>query len=143
VVSQDPTAVLNDLRQAGYQPVLEQTEQPKKPAAAPRPATEPGPGLRSIGSGRRTGRPPMPTVSGRDALFRLVNDACDADMPMTVTWIGERGLPQVAEIEVIDLHDEDEIHGYNLDRGGAEVLIPLDSVIDVVVEPDDDGEEYE
>jgi hypothetical protein len=63
-------------------------------------------------------------------------------MPMTVTWVNERGLPLIAEIEVIDLHD-DEIHGYNLDRGGAELLIPLDAVVDVVVEPDDDDEDYE
>jgi hypothetical protein len=138
VVSQDPTGVLSDLRQAGYLPVMEQTEQQKKRAAAPAPPT-----LRQIGGSQRPGRPPMPTVSGRDALVQLVNNASALDMPMTVTWVNGRGLPLVAEIEVIDLHDDNEIHGYNLDRGGAELLIPLDAVVDVVVEPDDDDEDYE
>jgi hypothetical protein len=140
VVSQDPSSVLNDLRQAGYLPVMEQqTEQPKKRAALPAPA----PTLRSIGGSQRKGREPMPTVSGREALVQLVNNACALDMPMTVTWVNERGLPSIAKIEVIDLHDDNEIHGYNLDRGGAELLIPLDAVVDVVVEPDDDDEDYE
>jgi hypothetical protein len=94
VVSQDPTGVLNDLRQAGYLPVMEQTEQQQKLGARPTPAAA----LRSIGGRQRKGREPMPLVSGRDALVQLVNNASALDMPMTVTWVNAQGLQLVSEI---------------------------------------------
>jgi hypothetical protein len=69
--------------------------------------------------------------------MRLLNEAIDDDIPMVISWI-DNGRPYLAEIELIDLH-EDEVHGYNLDHNATEVLIPLDAIIEISPsEPVDD-----
>jgi hypothetical protein len=123
VASRDPDAVLGTLRQAGYLPVMEQAEADKTSKRA----VEQRPGLRAIG-GRRTRRDPAPT--SRRALEHLVDRAIDQELTLIVTW-HEDGARFQAEIEAIDLH-EDELHAYDLDHDAQEILIPLDSIVELI-----------
>jgi hypothetical protein len=132
IVSHDPEAVLSSLKQAGYLPVMDEAKPSKALLAAATPR------LRAVGGRQRTTRAAPPLVTGREALVAIVKEAGVTGMPLTVTWL-TGGHPHIAEIEVIDLHD-DEIHGYNLGRDGVELLIPLDAVVDVMVEPDDEDD---
>lgn len=142
VVSSDPDAVLGSLRQAGYLPVMEHTEKKKKKKTARTLGADGLPELRLVkGSGGKGSRASEPTLhSGRDELIQIINTAIAIEMPLTVTWV-HRGLPTIAELEVIDLHGN-ELHAYNLDHDdGYEVMVPLEAIIDVQADVDllDDG----
>jgi hypothetical protein len=133
IVSHDPDAVLTSLKQAGYLPVMDEAEPRKARKAAAAPS------LRAVGGRQGKGRAAPPLVTGREALVAIVKEAGRTGIPLTVTWLEDGGHPYIAEIEVSDLHDH-EIHGYNLGHDGAEVLIPLDAVVDVIVETDDEDD---
>jgi hypothetical protein len=126
VVSSEPAAVLSSLRQAGFLPVMDESEQ--KPAQK-RTAGD-GPDLRLVGgtSRRRRGQPDV-AVASRNTLVRLVNEAIEADVPLMTVWV-DRDRPMISTLDVIDLHG-DAIHAYDLDQDGEEIYIPLDMILEV------------
>ena len=122
VASNDPKAVLDTLRRAGYLPVMD--------AAKKGTSTKLG--------GRQAGREGGRRTSGGEAtsLLGMVRQAIREDRLLTATWVEGR-RERSGELEPLDLHGR-EIHANNLENG-EEVLVSLDAIVELELgEPLDD-----
>jgi hypothetical protein len=137
IVSHTPEAVLTNLRQAGFLPIMDEPEQKSTRAKS----DGDGPALRLVSGSGQPRKPNRQASAKRRALLEMVTEAIETEESLYVVWL-EHNRPTAASIGIVDLHG-DAIHACDLDKAGTEIYIPLDSILELSSDEQsyfDDGE---